>query len=75
MKRMFYVVGRFAEDRGYGIVELTNAEARGIRRFIDADVILGGGYCGSMGLSKGFNTYDEAYDFMTDVCNGKADFN
>ena len=76
MRRKFYVVGRFAEDYAYGIVELTDTEMRGVRKFVDTDMIFAGDFCGVMGLStKGFNTYDEAFEFMTDVCNGKADFN
>ena len=56
----WYIITYSAEEAGYKIVKLTNAEVKGVKKVCDADMWRGGGYCGSINISKKFSSKAEA---------------
>lgn len=62
MNTGWYIITYWAEEDGYKIVELTNAEAKGVKKVCDADMWIGGGFCGSINISKKFSSKAEAED-------------
>ena len=59
-KNGWYIITYWAEEAGYKIVKLTDAEAKGIKKVCNADMWRGGGYCGSINISKKFSSKAEA---------------
>lgn len=64
--KMWYVITFIAEDTGTKIVDLTVAEAEGLKRVVDADYYSGGGYCGLFGVSQPYPTYADAQASIID---------
>lgn len=64
--KMWYVITYVAEDVGIKIIDLTVAEAEGIKRVADADYYSGGGYCGWFGVSQPYPTYADAQASIID---------
>ena len=59
--KKWYVLLYSAEEYGASVVELDEIEHEAMRRAFDAELIAGGGYCGSCSISyKSFNTREEA---------------
>lgn len=68
MKTKFYLGYNWAEEDATFVVELTKSEYNAVKKFLDAqiDIVRGGGYCGSCGISdKGFQTREEAIEYGT----------
>ena len=62
MNAGWYIITYWAEEDGYKIVKLTDAEAKGVKKVCNADMWRGGGYCGSISISKKFSSKAEAED-------------
>ncbi len=60
MNTGWYIITYSAEEAGYKLVKLTDAEAKGIKKVCNADMWRGGGYCGSINISKKFSSKAEA---------------
>lgn len=64
-KKFFYVASQCAEERCGGVVELTEAEHKAVRNFLDQMDIFCDGYCGSCGIEdRKFDTKKEAEDTL-----------
>ena len=60
MNTGWYIITYWAEETGYKVVKLTDAEAEGVNKVCAADMQWGGGYCGSINISKKFSSKAEA---------------
>jgi hypothetical protein len=71
MNKRFYIFKQWAEENAYGIVELTEDEFKAVRKFLDTDYVIAGDWVGGRMLydAYGFNTYDEAYEFLMENRN------
>ena len=68
MKRNWYVKCDSAEEDAYYLISLTDEEAKAVVRFTDkAELIFGGGYCGSSYLlnpGHPFKTKEDALEWL-----------
>lgn len=64
--KKWYVLLYSAEECGAAVVELDEIGYEAMRRAFDAELIAGGGYCGSCSIiDKSFNTKKEAIKYAS----------
>jgi len=65
MEKKWYIRVHWAEDDGYALMYLTEAEAEIVRNALSEPISVGGGYCGSCFIhEKSFDTEGAAITYI-----------
>lgn len=65
MEKKWYIRVHWAEDDGYALMYLTEAEAEIVRNALSEPISVGGGYCGSCFIhEKSFDTEEDARTYI-----------